>query len=173
MKTNLSLIFTILAIIGMGILFAQMSSLKKENDTLKKNLADMNATPSDEESFELAHYMNVAQVHFSKLYFAAEAGNKELTSFYLHELEENFEEIVNANVVDEGHNISAHARQFGLDPIERMHDAVENNGLEGFGEAYENLINNCNACHIITDHKFIQIQLPERPPFDNQSFEVN
>ena len=174
MKTNFSLILTLLAILGIGVLFAQLNSVKKENEKLKKSLGEMNISASNEaESFEIAHYMNTIQVHFSKLYFAAASENEELAAFYLHELEESFEEIVKANVVDEGHNISAYAKQFGLEPVERLHESVEENGLAGFGEEYDNLINNCNSCHQITDHKFIHIITPETPPFDNQSFEVN
>ena len=173
MKTNINLILVLLTIIGVGILFGQVNSLKKENQELKRSLSEYSDLPASEEEFELAHYMSTIQVHFSKLYFAGAAENKELAEFYLHELEESFEAIVNANVVDEGHNISAHAKQFGLEPIERAHEGIEDNGLKGFDETYENLINNCNACHNITDHKFIQIQIPETPPFDNQSFDVN
>lgn len=169
MKSNLILAFTLLLLICVVILFAKLNDLKKENLELIKLQAA--PTMSDGESFEIAQYMSSIQVHFSKLYFAGKSQNQELAAFYLHELEESFEKIVEENVVDEGHNISAFAKQFGLNPVELMHETVESEGLIKFDQDYENLINNCNSCHNITDHEFIQIIVPKTPPFDNQSFE--
>ncbi len=124
----------------------------------------------EHQEIELAHYMSTLQTHFAKLYFAGKANNQKLAAFYAHEMEESFETIVDANVFEDGQNISTLARQFGLAPIEKLEKEISEKGMIDFENKYQNLILSCNACHYKTGHEFIQIIVPQNPPVGNQKF---
>jgi len=126
--------------------------------------------PHGHEEIELAQYMSTLQTHFAKLYFAGKANNQKLAAFYAHEMEESFETIVNANVFEDGQNISTLAEQFGLSPIQRLEKEISEKGIIDFESKYNNIMLNCNSCHLKTAHEFIQIVIPENPPVGNQKF---
>ncbi len=95
-----------------------------------------------------------------KLGRAAEAGHWELASFYLHEIEETAEGLVEAQVVDAGHDISALVRTLLLPAIESLEEATEAKDVALFTTRYTALIETCNACHAKTDHGAIRIAAP-------------
>lgn len=169
MKSKMNSILVLIAI-GLAIIaIARTSSLKAHNAEQKYKSPEKHEE-HDDEHLELAVYMGRIQVHFSKLYFAAKADNLPLTKFYTHEINESFETIINANVVDEGHDISALAKQLGEEPFQRFEKNIEENGFIDFDREYNDLILNCNGCHVSTDHSFIKITIPENPPVGNQNF---
>ncbi len=51
--------------------------------------------------------------------------------------------------------------------LERLEDAVEGGNEAAFREAYDELTNACNACHIAADRAAIVMQRPTQPPFTN------
>ena len=169
MKSNVNTILVLIAIIIASVALAKVSSLKSNSEDQKNSIAVSHAE-HDDEHFELAIYMSRLQSHFSKLYFAAKANNLPLSKFYVHEINESFETIIDANVVDDGHNISALAKQLGKGPFERFEKNLEENGSKGFDRAYDDLILNCNSCHVMTEHAFIKIMIPASPPVGNQNF---
>ena len=169
MKSNINIFLVLVAIILGIVALAKTSSLKSENEHLKGKLESMNKAGS-KEHIELAVYMSYIQTHFSKLYFAGKANNLPLSKFYVHEINESFETIVDANVVDEGHNISALAKQFGEGPFHRFEKTIEEKGLANFENIYSDLINNCNGCHLTTEHSYINIVVPVDPPVGNQNY---
>ncbi|NND78204.1 MAG: hypothetical protein HKN39_08475 [Flavobacteriales bacterium] len=169
MKSNVNTVLVLIAIAIASIALAKVSSLKSEQkEPLQKQ--ENILQNEDDEHLELAVYMDRMQRHFSKLYYAAKANNLPLAKFYVQEINESFETIIDANVVDDGHNISALAKQFGEGPFERIENDLEENGLTGFDRTYDDLILNCNSCHVMTEHAFVKIVVPKAPPVGNQSF---
>jgi len=119
---------------------------------------------------ELAEYMMRLQWYANKLFFAGEAGNQQLADFYLHEIEEVMEDVVQAGIVDEGIQVSEHIKAYGLSYAEDFLAEVRAEGLGSFGERYEGLIANCNSCHTVTEHSYIKIITPTVPVVSNQDF---
>ncbi|MEM7163301.1 MAG: hypothetical protein AAF487_12775 [Bacteroidota bacterium] len=165
MIKNLALVFSIIA-----LFLSLVSFFKGENQTEMKETNSVEEHNHEHGEIELAQYMGMLQTHFAKLYFAGQAENNALSEFYLHEMEESFETIVDGNVFEEGQNISVLAEQFGLNPVERLHDHIEANGFDDFEIQYKNMILNCNSCHMKTAHPFIQIKVPDHPPVGNQNY---
>lgn len=95
-----------------------------------------------------------------KLGRAAEAGHWELAGFYLHEIEETAEGLIEAKVVDEGHNISELLRTMLVPVIQSLEQAADAKDAALFGAHYATLIQTCNACHVTTDHGAIRIAAP-------------
>lgn len=123
-----------------------------------------------EEEFELADVMAKFQYHYNKLWFAAQAENWELAAFYAHELEESFESLEEANVIEEGQNLSQLLKQMALPAFEELEVSIKKKDLSEFTDNYNALINGCNSCHAATQHGFIQIKVPETKVIDNQVY---
>jgi hypothetical protein len=170
MKNN-SLLFIILAIVALGFsVYAVKTSndLKKENAALldKHSGADQEAN----EEFELAKAMFYMQWHTGKLWFAGTNENWDLAAFYAHELEETIEEIEEAKVEEDGHDVSNLVHTMTLPFVEQVEEAIEKKDVVVFESAYQNLVQSCNACHQVTGKPFIKITIPELPFPGNQDF---
>lgn len=165
-------IFSVLTI----ILLIVTIFLITDNRNLKNRIKNLEGSPKQETpinpegDIEVADYMHKLQIFSAKLYFAGQEGNQELVDFYLHELEETMEILEDANVVDEGIEISRQISAFGVPAIEYFEKMLEKEGMEAFESSYENLITSCNSCHVQTKHPFIKISKPTTPPFSNQIF---
>ena len=96
-----------------------------------------------------------------------------MTEFYLHELEEVMEEVVDAKIIDEGNNISTLMETYGLDIVERASTQMPGASEEVFAEQYHALIESCNSCHVVGDHKYIKIIEPTLPVADNQNYSLD
>ncbi len=126
-----------------------------------------------EQEIELAVLMFRLQVHADKLWHSGEAQNWPLAGFYIHEIEETVEEIAQAKIVEDGHNISALVGMTSIQsPLRAMSKSVEAEDEEAFAAAYVELVDGCNSCHGETDHGFIHIQIPSSPALSNQRFEL-
>ncbi|MCW5547620.1 MAG: hypothetical protein KIT44_01515 [Opitutaceae bacterium] len=95
-----------------------------------------------------------------KLGRAAAAENWELADFYLHEIEETAGDLINAGVVDEGHDISALVRTMLMPAVESVEEAVKARDAALFDRRYTAMIQTCNACHVATAHGQVQIAVP-------------
>ena len=95
-----------------------------------------------------------------KLYYAGMAGNKALTDFYLHEMEETMEVVADAGVMEDGIDISSHMTGFGLGVLETIEKRLTPD-LSNFPEQYNQLLNGCNSCHKVSRHGFIVITVPD------------
>ena len=124
----------------------------------------------DEEEVELAPYMSRAQGHSQKLGFAIAARNQPLASFYLHEIEETFEEVEREVPVHSGVPIAQYVSELISPAFEPFEKALEAKDWGAVRENYVALINRCNACHTKAEYEFIEI-LPAsgKPPY-NQKF---
>ncbi|MEX2589024.1 MAG: hypothetical protein WD334_02390, partial [Chitinophagales bacterium] len=125
----------------------------------------------DQEEIELAVHMQRLLTYADKLWFSGKAGNKELTDFYVHEIEESMERIHDVNMIYDGVEISPLMKQFGLKAVETFEENLKNK--ESFESAYRLLITECNNCHNSSKHAYIQIKTPETPSFDNQEYQLN
>lgn len=133
------------------------------------------STPEPAEEVELARLMTELQRHGAKLGYALEARNRPLADFYLHELEEVYEELSRVEEY-EGMPIAQPAGVILVPALEELASFLDRSDpwAEDPGSpwrAYEALIEACNRCHLATEHAFLRI-VPARgePPF-NQSFE--
>jgi len=114
-----------------------------------------------EEDYELGKAMAWLQRWTAKLWYAGRAGNWELAGFYLHETEEVVEEMEKAGVVEDDHQVSELIRLMLGPALEGVEKAVGEGDVEQFGVAYRAMIASCNACHVATDHGFLEMVVPE------------
>ena len=126
----------------------------------------------EEEDIELGDVMTKLQRHSNKLWFSGKANNWPLAAFYVHELEETFEELTNHQVYDEGVDITMLAGRKGLLPLKAVEEAVNQQDPDLFFKSYNNLIVNCNNCHQSSNHSFVVIKTPTTPALDNQEYEI-
>ena len=131
-------------------------------------LSSKNDAPGKKE--ELAVYMGRIQRYHQKLRAAGEAGNAELAAFYLHEIGEVMEEVVEADIEEDGVRISPHMRSYGLSAVEAMERLLRNEGVASMHASSGLLAEACNACHAATGHAFIRIRIPEHVLFPDQDF---
>lgn len=125
-----------------------------------------------QEEAELAAYMNNLQRWSHKLLLSAQAENEEVSEFYLHELEEQVEEI-QADVPEyEGYAIADLTETILVPQLDSLHTAMEGNSWATIHERLDGVIQACNQCHEATDHGFIQITADPGPNPYNQRFDV-
>ncbi len=124
-------------------------------------------SPSD---LELDPLMLRMQIHTEKLYYAGKAENWELTGFYLHEVDENIEDLEAAQIIEEGVDVGKRARDLIGPRVEALEEAVKNQSRSAFISGYGTLIDGCNQCHGATEHGFIHIEVPKGPTRYSQRF---
>ena len=123
-----------------------------------------------EEDFELAHPMGQMQKFMDKLHFAGLEKNWELAGFYLHELEEQADEIVKAGVFEDEVDVSQLTQQLLVSQIEELEAVVKEEDSAKFQSGYLQLVDRCNSCHQTSNHGFIQIKVPKLSMFKNQEY---
>jgi hypothetical protein len=151
--------------------FYSKSQHSKKIDRLELKIESLNQNNAitTEPDFELATAMGKLQYFSNKLYYSLQNDNKELVEFYTHELEETMEDIEDANVIDEGISISDNIKTYGLKGLSNFERFMEQSP-DKFEDHYSNLINACNACHMVSKHGFINITIPTSPAVSNQKF---
>ncbi len=123
-----------------------------------------------EEHFEVAVVMGRMQRYHQKWWASGQAGNAELAAFYLHELEEAMEEVAEAGVMDEGADVSAAMRTYGLPALEELERLLTEEGVQAMHAKGAIMTNACNACHQATQHAYIRLQDPAQHFFPDQDF---
>jgi len=113
--------------------------------------------------------MGAMQRYLHKLDLAVRADNVELAAFYLHEVEEVAEEIVDEVPEYDGRPVSQLVESTLEPGLEALETAIENG--DGMTTAMRQLIDACNNCHRATDHAYIVIERASSNPF-NQDFSV-
>ncbi|MCC6937325.1 MAG: hypothetical protein IT226_03815 [Flavobacteriales bacterium] len=167
---RLSLVFSLVALLGVGVVFFQVSGMEQarnEQGSAPRAAEEPNGKP---EHMEVAVYMGRLQRFHQKLWLAGNVGNAELAKFYLHEMEETMEAIADGHVVEQGVNVSAAMETHGLPAIGKLEDLLEK---EGVGAMHANggiLVEGCNNCHVATEHAYIRIKEPEAAAFPDQYF---
>ena len=110
---------------------------------------------------ELAENMALMQRWTDKAGRAGAAENWVLADFYLHELEEAAGELIDAEVVYEGHQIGELVKTMLEPAIESLEEAVTTRDAAMFTVRYETMIATCNACHVTTEHGYVRLAAPD------------
>ena len=168
---NLLVIVSIAAFVLAVFGQIQLRSISQENEVLRKELETIKKG-GEEEHYELAITMSRMQIHFNKLWFAGKQNNWELAGFYVHELEEALEDIIEHKVEDDGVDISSLAKTMTGSPLHELEENVKSRELEGFVTAYDKMMTTCNNCHQASNHGFIRVKQPDMPAIGNQVFEL-
>ncbi|HYQ72607.1 MAG TPA: hypothetical protein VET88_11860 [Gammaproteobacteria bacterium] len=116
--------------------------------------------------------MAAVQIHFGKLYFAAQAQNWGLAGYELYEVEENLEKAVALRPEEHGVNLASLTGTFMQTQLASLGKAIEGKDTLVFQGAYEEAISACNACHIQAERPFLLVTLPKAPPVTNQQWAV-
>ena len=175
--TRVLTVLVVLLIAGVAtqsfFLANQSAEIKALNgEVFHKVPADSHGEEHEDESHMLVHTMGSLQLYFGKAWFAGEAENWELAHFYVHEMEEFMEGIVEGEVIHDGKNISQLMKDMSWAQLEALEASTESKDKLVFESAYTTMVNSCNSCHAVTKHPFIKIKKPTRPAFDNQIFEL-
>lgn len=108
----------------------------------------------------LAALMENIQTYTHKLQLSLEAGNPELADFYLHELEETTEYVVENIESYDGHAIGKLMESMLLPALERLEKPLKSGKPDAWPEIeqrFAEVIQTCNACHRATEHGYIQV----------------
>ncbi len=132
--------------------------------------ADHHGEAADEP--ELAVMMAWMQRWSMKLGYAIDAKNIRLADFYMHEMEEQTEKIIDEVPVYEDLQIALQTRTLFAPALEPLEQAISQGNWDAATQRYAQLIDACNRCHTATKHDYIVITVPRgRPPY-NQAFAV-
>lgn len=122
---------------------------------------------------ELALLMGELQRLTHKMALSADAGNADLTGFYMHECLEQLTKIQEEVPEYEGQPVALLIDRMGLPLYGPLQEAVSTKpaSRERLLSGLDTVIQGCNACHAATLHGFIRITRgTEVNPF-NQSFQ--
>lgn len=123
--------------------------------------------------YHLLDAMHLFQTYATKLYFAGQARNEELASWYSWKLESTVKDVKDRHTEPYAYN-GWDAAQLVLmldTPITELNKVVKQKNWDAFAPRYDDLMNACNACHVAAEHPFVVVQAPrnEQPP-QNQKF---
>lgn len=147
MKHARKFLFFVLVTFSFGIII--YSCAKKEDKAIESS--------NSRQVKELAEYMHIMQIFTHKLLLSIDSKNKKLSAFYLHELEETTEDIIENITEYHGFPVSDLSRTMLLPAIEEMEDEITSGDWGKIRQKSRVLIGSCNSCHINTDHEFIVI----------------
>lgn len=117
------------------------------------------------DDYDLVGAMSAMQTWTDKLGRAADAANWELVHFYLHELEEGADELVERDIIYHEKPIGQLTGVMLVPAIEQLESAADAQDSPLFASRYLDLINTCNACHDATGYPSIKIT-PPSPAFN-------
>ncbi len=152
-----------IALLSLLIVFVLMFKLNKVEDQLKSipQRAYPQASPQDDEEVEVAIYMDRLQRFSNKLYAAGEQGNSALVTFYTHEMEEVMEELIAANVDDDGFDLSSNMETYGLNALNTFTKRYASGGKAQIDDIHAGLVLSCNSCHAASGRPFLVMTTPE------------
>ena len=104
----------------------------------------------------LIDLMRNFQYFMHKAGLSIRGGNAELADFYMHEIEENLEQVAKIEEYD-GHPVGQLSVGMLTPAVEGVGSKLDENDLDGALQAYTAMLNACNACHLVTEHGFIKL----------------
>ncbi len=116
--------------------------------------------------------MSSIHLHFSKLYYAAEARNWDLAYFERGEILENLEVVAALKPEERGVSLTGIVEAFKNTQLAALKEAIDMKDRSLFRSAYLEAMNMCNTCHQSTGRPFIVITVPTNPPVANQQWEL-
>ncbi|HEY7871473.1 MAG TPA: hypothetical protein VIC31_02020 [Rudaea sp.] len=139
---------------------AEIQALRQQLDELKKSAYHP----------ELGEQMLILQIRHARLWFAGEAGNWNLATYEVQELQEAFDAVVeqnpdNANLQPERLADVLPAMTRGS--VAELRKAVDAKSKAAFEKAYDGLSAACTGCHRVAGNTMLIIQRPKTPLLDN------
>jgi hypothetical protein len=113
--------------------------------------------------------MSKLQYFTHKSGLSLKAGNKDLATFYIHELEETIEDLELFGQYKQ-FDIGKMIKKVLLPEFKGLEKAFKSGDTESTWQAFNALIKSCNSCHQSTRHGFIKIRFNDENPY-MQSFE--
>lgn len=123
------------------------------------------AGPAAAGSNDLVGLMNRMQIYAHKLQLSVAEKNGPLAHFYLHELEETSQTVVEEIDSYGDKPIGRLVKDMLLPAIERVEATLESDDWAGMERRFAELLHACNACHQVTGHGFIRIAPASGNPF--------
>jgi primosomal protein N'' len=118
----------------------------------------------------LVGYMTTMQYRTAKLDLSIQTKNKKLADFYLDELGENLEEMIEEVPNYDGHEIKKWSDQLLEPELDTLRKQLTTEQWAKIDRQMKSVINACNACHAKTDHAFIRITRASASHPFNQDF---
>jgi len=113
----------------------------------------------------LTTYMALFQHIAHKIGLSIDAGNKDLASFYVGELNEESGIVAKRFPQYQGIAVGALLPAMLNPYIAPLKSAVDAGNMPAASTAYDNLITGCNACHAATQHSFVKIKRVKTNPY--------
>jgi hypothetical protein len=139
---------------------AEIQALRQQLDELKKSAYHP----------ELGEQMLILQIRHARLWFAGEAGNWNLATFQVQELQEAFDAVVEQNPDDanlQPERLADVLPAMTRGPIADLRKAVDAKSKVAFEKAFDGLSAACTACHRVAGNEMLVIQRPKTPLLDN------
>ena len=133
-------------------------------------VADLESTVQKQAEPGLYEVMTQMQTVVHKMSYAIDAENSDLLDFYIHELEELSDELIEADLWYHDHPVGGLTKAMLIPTIEDLEDALESGNWTDVQAKASILVQSCNSCHISTGYDYVVIQeRAETNPF-NQDF---
>lgn len=165
---RLPLLLSVIAIVIAGFALVERPEAVQAPRGVDQGLKEVQE--EEHEAIELAVHMGRMQRFHQKWWAAGQAGNAELAGFYLHELEEEMEVIAEGSVVDDGVDVSAQMKIYGVPTIEALEKKLKEEGVKAMHDDAALLANSCTSCHMACGHPYIRIVPPTKVDFPDQDF---
>lgn len=157
MNKALAAAFVFLVILS-GFLWVKVTNLENQIQELQD--------PS------LYETMTLMQSVVHKISYAVDNENVELLDFYIHELEEAAEELIDADLVYHDQPVGQLIESMLEPTIEDLEDAVESGDWDRVKDRNMVMIQACNSCHSSTGFSAVRVtEKGEVNPF-NQDFSI-
>jgi hypothetical protein len=119
----------------------------------------------------LGDLMNtLIQPRHTKLGLAGKAENWSLANYALSELRQAFAGIIKAVPKFRGMPVGDLVDLALTQPLNAVEVAIKQQDTQKFADAYDQLSQGCNACHMELDHPYVVIKTPDATAFPNQDF---
>lgn len=120
----------------------------------------------------LGEIMTATQMRHAKLWLAGRAGNWDLATYEIHELEEGFHDVVEFHPTHRNTDLPLRDLvPLKVDePLRELSRAVDAHDEDAFTRAFDSLTAACNSCHQATSFGFNVVTRPTGNPFVNQDF---
>jgi len=138
----------------------QVVILTEKVEKLEKQLEQIG-----KEEVHLGAIMGNMHYFLNKSAWAAKEKNVTLSKFYLHELEETVEDLIEKSVIENGVAINQMLR-----PLKDLIEQTQKDAStpEALLQAVPVLIRNCNNCHVAHKKEFIVIKAPDQAPLGQE-----
>jgi hypothetical protein len=123
----------------------------------------------------LGEIMTLNQMRHAKLWFAGEAGNWDLASYELDELQEGFADVIKYHPThkDSPLPLSELVPKIMDEPIRSLREAIDSKDQDRFEASYDDVTEGCNSCHEATRFGFNVVKRPAGLSwFSNQDFRL-